>query len=79
MLFLLRRCTELDTVMNIDKKGIIPRLIISGKICSYRYEYPRDLVCVFKVEVNGIIHLGVFAGGSLKIYLCLCYLHNCIF
>ena len=46
---------------------IFPRLTISGQICSYRYEYPRDLVSVYKVGLNGIIHLGVFAGGSLKI------------
>ena len=52
--------------MNIDKRCIFPRLTISGKICSYRYEYPRDLVSVYKVGLDGIIHLGVFAGGSLK-------------
>ena len=57
-------------MMNIDKRCIFPRLIISGKICSYRYEYPRDLVSVFKVGLHGIIHLGVFAGGLLQIYLC---------
>ena len=38
-----------------------------------RYEYPRDLVSVYKVGLNGIIHLSVFPGGSLKIYLCMCY------
>ena len=59
--------------MNIDKRCIFPRLVISGKICSYRYEYPRDLVSVYKVGLNGIIHLGVFAGGSLKIYLGMCF------
>ena len=59
--------------MNIDKRCIFPRLTISGKICSYRYEYPSDLVSVYKVGLNGIIHLGVFAGGSLKIDLCMCF------
>ena len=49
-----------------NQKCIFPRLIISGKICSYRYEYPRDLVSVFKVRLHGIIHLGVFAGGYSK-------------
>ena len=58
--------------MNVDKRCIFPRLVISGKICSYRYEYPRDLVSVYKVGVNGIIHLGVFAGGSLKnLFICI--------
>ena len=53
--------------MDNPYKCIFPRLIISGKICSYQYEYPRDLVCVYKFGLNGIIHLGVFAGGSFKI------------
>ena len=60
MLSFLMMMPELDTVMNIYKRCIFPRLIISGKICSYRYEYPRDLVSVYKVGLNGI-HLGVFA------------------
>ena len=33
-----------STITTFRKRCIFPRFIISGKICSYRYEYPRDLV-----------------------------------
>ena len=47
------------------EKCIFLCLTISGKICSYRYEYAY--ISVYKVRLNSIIHLGVFAGGSPKI------------
>ena len=57
---------------NIDKRCIFPRFgTISGKICSYRYECPRDLVSIFKVWLYVSVHLGVFTGGYLQNYLTL--------
>ena len=45
--------------------------IISGKICSRRYQLSGDLVRVFKKCFMQISHLGILAGGTYSYFVML--------